>query len=122
MRPVFAALLLLSAVSLAQSKANSLDQLASEFWTWRAKFSASFFPPAPAKFPASISPPATVPLATSVATSTIFFLTAKAASESRSAMSPAKALPLRYMARWPSARFANTWPSIRVRRRKCCPC
>jgi Bacterial protein of unknown function (DUF885) len=38
MRPVFAALLLLSAVSLAQSKADSLDQLASEFWTWRAKY------------------------------------------------------------------------------------
>jgi hypothetical protein len=38
MRSVFAALLLLSAVSCAQSKADSLDQLASEFWTWRAKY------------------------------------------------------------------------------------
>jgi uncharacterized protein (DUF885 family) len=38
MRRVFAALLLLSAISFAQAKTDSLDQLASEFWTWRAKY------------------------------------------------------------------------------------
>jgi uncharacterized protein (DUF885 family) len=35
---VLAALLLLSAVSLAPAKADSLDKLASDFWTWRAKY------------------------------------------------------------------------------------
>jgi uncharacterized protein (DUF885 family) len=35
---IFVALLLLSAVSLAPAKADSLDKLASDFWTWRAKY------------------------------------------------------------------------------------
>jgi Bacterial protein of unknown function (DUF885) len=35
---VFVALLLLCAVSLAPAKADSLDRLASEFWTWRANY------------------------------------------------------------------------------------
>ncbi len=35
---VLAALLLLSAVSLAPAKADSLDKLAADFWTWRAKY------------------------------------------------------------------------------------
>jgi uncharacterized protein (DUF885 family) len=35
---VLAALLLLSAVSLAPANADSLDKLASDFWTWRAKY------------------------------------------------------------------------------------
>jgi hypothetical protein len=39
MRQLLAALLL-SAISLAQAKADALDQLASEFWTWRAKYRA----------------------------------------------------------------------------------
>jgi Bacterial protein of unknown function (DUF885) len=35
---VFVALLLLCAVSLAPAKADSLDRLASDFWTWRANY------------------------------------------------------------------------------------
>jgi uncharacterized protein (DUF885 family) len=35
---IFVALLLLSAVSLAPAKADSLDKLASDFWTWRATY------------------------------------------------------------------------------------
>ena len=38
MRRVLVALLLLSAVSFAQPKSDSLRQLASDFWTWRAKY------------------------------------------------------------------------------------
>ena len=35
---VLIGLLLLSAISFAQTKTDSLDQLASEFWTWRAQY------------------------------------------------------------------------------------
>jgi Bacterial protein of unknown function (DUF885) len=35
---IFVALLLLSAVTLAPAKADSLDKLASDFWTWRATY------------------------------------------------------------------------------------
>ena len=38
MRPVAIALFLLSTLSFAQSSADSLNQLASDFWTWRAKY------------------------------------------------------------------------------------
>ncbi len=38
MRQVMVALLLLSALSFAQPKPDSLDQLASDFWTWRARY------------------------------------------------------------------------------------
>ncbi len=38
MRQVLVALLLLSALSFAETKTDSLDQLASEFWTWRARY------------------------------------------------------------------------------------
>ena len=35
---VFVALLLLSTISFAPAKADSLDKLASDFWTWRASY------------------------------------------------------------------------------------
>ena len=35
---VLSGLFLLSAICLAQAKTDSLDQLASDFWTWRAKY------------------------------------------------------------------------------------
>jgi uncharacterized protein (DUF885 family) len=38
MRRVLAVLLLLPAVSFAQQKADSLNHLASDFWTWRAQY------------------------------------------------------------------------------------
>ena len=38
MRRLLVALVLLSCVGFAQTKAASLDQLASDFWTWRAKY------------------------------------------------------------------------------------
>src|ERR1035438_6610015 len=38
MRIVAIVLLLMSAPSLAQSKADSFDQLASDFWAWRARY------------------------------------------------------------------------------------
>lgn len=38
MSRVLLGLLLLSAISFAQTKTDSLDQLASEFWTWRAQY------------------------------------------------------------------------------------
>jgi hypothetical protein len=38
MRLAVIVLLLMSATSLAQSKADSFDQLASDFWTWRARY------------------------------------------------------------------------------------
>ncbi|MGA2738039.1 MAG: DUF885 family protein [Bryobacteraceae bacterium] len=38
MSRVFLGLLLLSATSFAQTKTDSLDQLASEFWMWRAQY------------------------------------------------------------------------------------
>jgi hypothetical protein len=38
MRRFLLAILLLPTLSFAQTKADSLDQLASDFWTWRAKY------------------------------------------------------------------------------------
>jgi hypothetical protein len=44
---VFVALLLLSTVSLAPAKADSLDRLASDFWTWRANYRSFTFDDVP---------------------------------------------------------------------------
>src|SRR5260370_1207028 len=90
----------------------------SRIWTWLAKSSEACFPTARARFPGSTSPRPTFPRANWEATSTISCPTAKAVSASRSVTFPAKALPLRSMARSPSVCCARIWPRTCARPRQ----